>query len=48
MTEYEEITIGKTVEELEIELKFQIETLGYNKGDSFPSYLQELINLKKS
>jgi hypothetical protein len=42
MTEYEEICNGKSIEELEIELKYQL-SLGYNEGDSFPSYIKDRI-----
>jgi len=46
MTEYEEICIGKSLLELIAEREYQIKVLGYNKGDSFPSYLTFLINKK--
>lgn len=47
MTEYQEICDGKTIEELEIELKYQVHNLGYDLTDSFPSYIQDRINTLK-
>lgn len=48
MTEYEEITVNKTVSELVKELKYQIDNLGFSFTDSFPDYLLNLIRLKAS
>ena len=47
MTEYQEITYGKTIEELESELQYQVLELGYVAGDSFPAYLIDLIAFKR-
>ena len=48
MSEYEEITNGKTVEELEKELQYQLVDLGYNITDSFPQHIINCItNLKR-
>jgi len=47
MTEYEEICNGKSIKELEIELDYQINKLGYNAGDSFPAYIFDKINYIK-
>ena len=47
MTEYQEICDGKTIEELKIELAYQVNDLGFNLGDSFPSYIQDRINILK-
>lgn len=44
MTEYEEITNGKTIPELEKELQYQLD-LGFNIGDSFPQYILDCISL---
>ena len=44
ITEYEEICNGKSVAELKKELAYQIDKLGFNKGDSFPQYIQEQID----
>ena len=48
MTEYEEITNGKTIEELETELNYQLINLGYSITDSFPQYIVDcIIQLKR-
>lgn len=39
MTEYEEICNGKTANELEAELVYQVNNLGFNIADSFPQHL---------
>lgn len=46
MTEYEEICIGKSIKELEIELEYQYR-LGYLPTDSFPQYIKDRIELIK-
>lgn len=43
MTEYEEITNGKTTEELVKEINYQLNEQGYNFEDSFPQYIRECI-----
>lgn len=47
MTEYEEITEGKSIFELEKELRFQY-SLGYTETDSFPQYIKNRINTLQS
>jgi hypothetical protein len=47
MTEYQECCDGKSIPELEAEIKYQVEILGYNLGDSFPSYIRDRINILK-
>lgn len=47
MTEYEEITNGKTIGELELELQFQVYRLGYSLTDSFPQHILDCINKLK-
>lgn len=47
MTEYEEITEGKSIFELEKELRFQY-SLGYTETDNFPIYIIDRINTLKS
>ena len=44
MTEYEEITEGKSIFELKKELRFQY-SLGYTETDSFPQYIKDKINI---
>ena len=46
MTEYEEITNGKTIPELEKELQYQLD-LGFNIGDSFPQHIVDCISQLK-
>jgi hypothetical protein len=46
MTEYEQITNGKTIEELEKELNYQTNILGYSIIDSFPQHIVDCITLK--
>jgi hypothetical protein len=48
MTEYEEICNGKSITELYKELQYQINELGYDIRDSFPSYLVNRINKLKN
>jgi hypothetical protein len=43
MTEYEEICNGKTANELEAELVYQVNNLGCNITDSFPQHLIDEI-----
>ena len=47
MTEYEEITNGKTIPELEKELQYQL-YLGFVITNSFPQYILECINKIKN
>lgn len=47
MTEYEEICAGKSIDELKVEFKHQVIDLGYNEGDSFPSYIKDLVQTKR-
>ena len=43
MSEYEEITNGKTIPELEKELQYQLD-LGFNINDSFPQHILDCIS----
>lgn len=43
MSEYEEITNGKTIPELEKELQHQLD-LGFDINDSFPQYILDCIS----
>ena len=42
ITEYEEITNGKTIPELEKELEYQL-SLGYEITDNFPQFILDCI-----
>ncbi len=47
MTELEELTDGRTLEQLREELKFQLETNGENPGGTIVGHIQHEIWLKE-